>query len=79
MWGMDLKTYFFGLSGEQREMFARKCGTSQGHMQNAAYGYRSVSTELAVAIERESGGDVKRVEMFPDNYLDKWPELAKAA
>lgn len=75
---MDLKTYYFGLAGDQREIFARKCGTSPGHMRNVAYGDRTASTELAVAIERESKGAVSRVDMFPDNYLDKWPELSEA-
>lgn len=75
---MDLKTYYFALSSEQREMFARKCGTSAGHMRNVAYGDRTASTELAVAIERESGGKVKRTDMFPDTFLDKWPELKVA-
>lgn len=75
---MDLKTYYSGLSTEQREIFARKCGTSPGHLRNVAYGDRTASTELAVAIERESHGAVKRIDMFPDTFLDKWPELKAA-
>lgn len=73
---MDLKTFFFGLPQEEREMFARKCSTSVGHIRNVAYGDRTASVELAVSIERESGGQVNRVDMFPDSYQLKWPELA---
>ena len=73
---MDLKTFFFGLSSEAREMFARKCGTSPGHLRNVAYGDRTASVELAVSIERESDGKVSRVDLFPDSFQNKWPELA---
>jgi DNA-binding transcriptional regulator YdaS (Cro superfamily) len=75
---MDLKTYFFSLDAEGRDAFASKCGTTRGHMQNVAYGYREPSTELAVAIERESVGSVRRQDLFPDSFTAKWPELAEA-
>lgn len=55
---MDLKTYLFSLSVEDRDVFARKCGTSRRHLQHIAYGYRTAPPELAVAIERESKGSV---------------------
>lgn len=73
---MDLKTYFFNLTPEERDTFSARCETSTGHLQNVAYGYRVASTELAVAIERESDGKVTRIEMFPETYFKKWPELA---
>lgn len=76
---MDLKTYFFDLPKEERSIFARKCGTSAGHMRNVAYGDRTASTELAVSVERESDGVVTRIDMFPDTYPDKWPELVERA
>lgn len=72
---MDLKTYFFSLEPDDREGFARRCGTTRGHMQNVAYGYREPSTELAVAIERESAGACGRRDLFPETYPAKWPEL----
>ncbi|WP_225783363.1 YdaS family helix-turn-helix protein [Xenophilus sp. Marseille-Q4582] len=73
---MELKLYFFAMSPESRESFASRCGTTLGHMRNVAYGYREPSTELAVAIERESNGECSRRDMFPDTYPAKWPELA---
>lgn len=73
---MDLKTYFFGLPPEDRDGFAKRCGTKEGHMRNVAYGYRKASTELAVSIERETRGEVSRKDMFPESFAAKWPELA---
>lgn len=74
---MDLKSYFFAMQDEGRDAFARKCGTTAGHMRNVAYGYKPASTELAVAIERESKRVVTRQEMFPGTFKKKWPELAE--
>jgi hypothetical protein len=72
---MDLKNFFFAMSNEAREDFAAKCGTTLGHMRNVAYGYKLPSTELAVAIEKQSKKSVTRQEMFPNTFLEKWPEL----
>ena len=77
---MDLKTYFFDtlLTPDDRDSFARKCGTTKGHMQNVAYGYRKPSPELAVAVERVSEKKVTRREMYPETFAGIWPELAPA-
>lgn len=75
---MDLKTYFFSMSQVGREEFALHCGTTYGHLRNVAYGYREPSTELAVAIERESSRAVTRQELFPSSYGAKWPELTES-
>lgn len=74
---MDLKTYIFSLSVEERAAFAKKCGTSRHHLQNAAYGYKAIGAKLAVAIERESKRAVTRQEMFQD-FKSIWPELKAA-
>jgi hypothetical protein len=74
---MDLKTYVSNLSKVDRATFADRCGASIGHMLNVVYGVRTASTELAVAIERESNGAVTRIEMFPETYGNKWPELMR--
>ncbi len=75
---MDLKTYFFNLSNEDREVFAGKCGTTRGHLQNVAYGYKKPAAILAVAIERESNQAVTRQEMLPSTFRSIWPELQAA-
>jgi DNA-binding transcriptional regulator YdaS (Cro superfamily) len=74
---MDLKTYIFSLNVEDREVFAKKCGTSRFHLQNAAYG-KPINAKLAVAIERESKRQVTRQEMFPGSFKAIWPELKAA-
>lgn len=76
---MDLKTFIFSLSVEDREVFAKKCDTSRWHLQNAAYGYKPINAKLAVAIERESKRKVTRQEMFPDSFKSIWPELKPVA
>lgn len=75
---MDLKTFIFSLPIEEREAFAKKCGTSRWHLQNAAYG-KPINAKLAVAIERESKRQVTRQEMFPDSFKSIWPELKPVA
>lgn len=72
---MDLKTYLKGLPDEAiREAFAQRCDTSIGHLRNVSYGQKTCGRELAVSIERESGGAVTREELCPD-WLKVWPEL----
>ena len=73
---MSFKTYFMSLTPEQREDFADSCETSRGHLQNVAYGYRTCSPELAVAIERESKKAVSRTALI-SNWQAIWPELFK--
>jgi len=58
-----------------RATFAIRCDTSLGHLTNVAYGYKPCSPELAVSIERESGGAVTRPELRPEDWRKIWPEL----
>jgi len=72
---MDLKSFIKGLpNDEAREDFARRCGTSLGHLRNVMYGYKPCATDLAVNIERESGRAVTRPELR-DDWRSHWPEL----
>lgn len=72
---MDLKNYLSPMTTQEREAFARACGTTRGHLQNVAYGKRCAPA-LAVAIELNSGGKVKRKDMR-DDWRAIWPELAE--
>lgn len=73
---MDLKTFLRELGSEEaRAEFARKCGTTAGHMRNASYGQRPLSPEVCVALERESGQRVRRWESRPIDWHRIWPEL----
>lgn len=62
---MDLKTYFLGLPVDQRASFAERCGVAAGHLRNIAYGSRSCTEGVAIAIERESGGAVTCEALCP--------------
>lgn len=76
-WGMNLRRYISELGNDvARADFARRCGTSLGHMRNIGYGYKVCSPLLAVAIERESGGSATRKELRPADWWLLWPELA---
>jgi DNA-binding transcriptional regulator YdaS (Cro superfamily) len=78
MLGMDLKTYLAPLDAEQRDLFASRCGTTRGHLQNVMYGVRHCATDLAVSIERESAGAVRRWDLRADDWHRHWPELIGA-
>lgn len=77
---MDLRKYVNSLPGEEaRKDFARRCGTSIGHIRNVMYGLKPCSAELAAAIEIESSAAVTRKELLPDRWHRIWPELVDAA
>ncbi|MDZ7892358.1 MAG: YdaS family helix-turn-helix protein [Rhodoferax sp.] len=71
---MDLKKFITPLSKAERELFASQCETTKGHLQNVMYGIKPCATNLAVLIERESGGKVRRWELRSD-WFRHWPEL----
>jgi DNA-binding transcriptional regulator YdaS (Cro superfamily) len=72
---MDLKSYFAPLPKDEREAFARRVESTVGHLQNVMYGVRPCATDLAVAIERESGRRVTRQDLRPHDYWRHWPDL----
>lgn len=71
---MDLKTFLVDMDPDERDAFAKRCGTTLGHLQNVKYGTKSCATDLAVNIERESGSRVRRWELRAD-WFKHWPEL----
>lgn len=75
---MDFKTFFFGLSPDERLKFAQQADTSVGHLNNVAYGNSSANPILCVAIERISKRAVSRQDLKPDSFAAIWPELASA-
>jgi DNA-binding transcriptional regulator YdaS (Cro superfamily) len=62
---MELKTYFLGLRVDERADFARRCGVALGHLRNIAYGSRSCTEGLAIAIERETDGQLTCESLCP--------------
>ena len=73
---MDLKTYLTPMAKDDREAFAKRCNTSLGHIQNVMYGLRACTTELAVAMEGGSAGNVDVETSCPD---EKWVRVKDAA
>lgn len=70
-----LKTFLTPMTTDERDEFAKKCETTRGHLQNVMYGLKSCATDLAVHIDRESNGAVRRWELRPDDWHKHWPEL----
>lgn len=63
---MKFRTYLMAMTPPDRSAFAKGVGASVGHLQNVAYGYKPAVAELAIAIERESGGAVRFEDICPD-------------
>ena len=76
---MDLKTHLSNIHADEREVLANRCGTTRGHLQNVAYGYRTCAPELCLALERETRGAVTRQELRPDDFWKIWPDLSHFA
>jgi DNA-binding transcriptional regulator YdaS (Cro superfamily) len=62
---MQLKDFFISMTAEQRDDFARRCGTTLGQVRNVAYG-RNCGEALAISIERESNGVIRCEDLRPD-------------
>jgi DNA-binding transcriptional regulator YdaS (Cro superfamily) len=72
---MELKSFLATLDKAQLEGFARRVEVSVGHLRNVSYGFRPCASDLAVAIERESGFKVTRPDLRKDDWHRHWPEL----
>lgn len=55
----ELKHFLAALGTAGRDDFCARIGSSWGHVRNCIYGTRTLSDELAVAIERESRGALR--------------------
>jgi DNA-binding transcriptional regulator YdaS (Cro superfamily) len=73
---MDLKTYTSSERGRAVALAAR-LGISPSYLSQMANGQSPISPERAVEIEQETGNQVTRPDMFPNNWKRIWPELAK--
>lgn len=63
---MDLKTYLQTMTLKEREVFARRVGSSAKHLTNISYGYRPCGESLAIEIERETQRAVTCETLRPD-------------
>lgn len=73
---MQLKAFLKSMTVADRRSFAERCETTLGHLSNVAYGSRTCSPELAVALDRESHGRVAVEESCPS--VD-WAYLRRAS
>jgi DNA-binding transcriptional regulator YdaS (Cro superfamily) len=55
------------------EDLARRCGTNQAYLSQIAYGHRRPSPQMALRIEKETGGQVRREELLPEIYAAPTP------
>ena len=72
---MTLSEYFALAHGRQASL-ARAIGAHAPDVSRWASGRRSIPVEYGVAIERATGGQVTRQELFPDTWARIWLELA---
>ena len=72
---MHFKQFLYSLPRTERDLLAKSCKTTGGHLQNIAYGYRVPSPELCVLLETKTDGSVTRQELV-ENWQAIWPELA---
>lgn len=72
---MNFKDYYLAIPVSERSAFALRCGTKRGQLDQIAFGFRTPSAILAVAIEQESKGAVTRPELCPNDWQRIWPEL----
>ena len=72
---MELKAYLSPMTPDQRDDFAKRCESTKGHLQNVMYGIKSCATDLAVHIEKQSNGSVRRWELRRQDWHKHWPEL----
>ena len=73
---MRLHDYLLTLSTEEKNAFAKRCGTSLGFLKLIAYGVKPCSPELSVEIDRESMGAVSFEDLCPAPKMD-WDYLRR--
>lgn len=76
---MDLKTYLSGKRGRLVSL-SRRIGAHASDVSRWASGERPVPIPFGLPVERETHGEVTRLDLFPsDIILSVWPELASAS
>lgn len=71
-----LLKYLNALAKPAQAAFAQACGTTVGYLRKAASANQLLNTVTCVAIERETHGEVTRIDLRPDDWAANWPELA---
>lgn len=63
---MTLLEFIKNLEGAALQQFAENCSTSVGQLKQVAYGHRRANAQLAIAIDRNTAGEVACEEVRPD-------------
>jgi DNA-binding transcriptional regulator YdaS (Cro superfamily) len=79
LFDMDLKTYITDSERGTAKNLADALGVSRSFLSQMAAGTAPISPERAVLIEKETGGQVTRKDMYPDRWHLIWPELVNVA
>jgi DNA-binding transcriptional regulator YdaS (Cro superfamily) len=75
---MNLKTWTQQARGRQAAL-AAFLKVPAPNVSSWVSGNKSPSVKTAVAIEHFPGGEVTRQDLFPDDWQQIWPELARPA
>lgn len=73
---MTLLDYVKPLDRPALEALATRCSTTAGQLRQVAYGYRRASAALAIALDRETSGEIRCEVTRPD--ID-WAYLRNSA
>ena len=61
----------------ERQVLAQRCGIQDAYLYQILSGRREASAELCVLIERESGREITRQQLRPNDWARIWPDLAE--
>lgn len=75
---MKLADYLRTLDERERAALATRAGTTYLHLRNVAFSGKSCGIPLAVGIERETAGAVRRWTLRPNDWHLIWPEIVTA-
>lgn len=68
----QLKSFLASLTVQEKDVFAKKCSTTVGYLNQIMYGNSKCSASLAIKIDKESKGLVSCDLLCPDadfNYI----------
>lgn len=65
-----LRIFFLALTTQERQEFAKNCGTSPNYINQIYGGQRVCSPTLAIKIDKYSGGAVRVDDLCPDTDWD---------
>lgn len=62
----SLRTYLNGKPLEEQQAYAARCGTTIGYLRKVLSTGQELGPEIVIALERESGGEVRCEDVRPD-------------